>query len=149
MRELKVSAIREGTVIDHIPAENAFKVVDILDLEGHDNIVSLVTNLPSKKLGKKGIVKVGGKSLTEAEVNKISIVAPNATINIIKDYKVKKKETVKIPEEFNTVVKCSNPKCITNAEKVKTRFTVESKEPLKVRCHYCERTMKSPNIELL
>ena len=147
--KLKVSAIREGTVIDHIPAENVFKVVDILDLKKHDNIVSVATNLQSKTAGKKGIVKVGGKSLTEAEVNKISIIAPNATINIIKDYKVKKKETVKTPEEFNNVVKCSNPKCVTNAEKVKTRFTVENKEPLKVRCHYCERTAESPDIELL
>lgn len=147
--KLKVSAIREGTVIDHIPAENVFKVVDILDLENHDSIVSVATNLQSKTAGKKGIVKVGGKSLTEAEVNKISIVAPKATINIIKDYKVKKKEKVKLPEEFVGVLKCSNPKCITNAETVKTKFTVESKEPLKVRCYHCERTMKSPNIELL
>lgn len=147
--KLKVNAIREGTVIDHIPAENVFKVVDILGLKSHDNIVSVATNLPSKKLRKKGIVKVGGKSLTEAEVNKIAVVAPKATINIIKDYKVKKKESVKTPEEFIDVIKCSNPKCITNTEKVKTKFSVERKDPLKARCHYCERTFESADIELL
>jgi aspartate carbamoyltransferase regulatory subunit len=97
---------------------------------------------------KKGIVKVGGKFLTEAEVDKISIIAPRATINIIKDFKVKKKEKVKTPEEFIDVIKCSNPKCVTNTEKVKTKFSVEKKDPLKVRCLYCERSFDS-DIELL
>lgn len=148
--KLKVSAIKEGTVIDHIPAEGVFKVVDILDLKNHDNIVSVAANLQSKTAsGKKGIVKVGGKSLTEAEVNMISVIAPNATINIIKDFKVKKKEKVKLPEEFIGVIKCSNPRCITNVERVTTKFSIEKQNPLKVRCHYCERSVESPDIEVL
>lgn len=145
----KISTIREGTVIDHIPPENVFKVVDILNLKKHDNVVSVATNLTSKKMGRKGIVKVGGKSLTEDEVSKILIVAPNATISIIKDYKVKKKEQVKVPDEFVGVIKCSNPDCITNSDKVETIFNVEGKNPLKARCHYCERSIESPDIELL
>ena len=116
--KLQVSAIKEGTVIDHIPIKNVFKVIDILNLKEHEEVVSVAANLPSKKLGKKGMVKIGGKSLSDSEVSKISVIAPRATINIIKDYKVKKKMNVKLPEEFVDVIKCSNPKCITNSESV-------------------------------
>ena len=94
-KELKVGAIREGTVIDHIPTNSTFAVADILDLKNYDNIVSIATNLPSKRTGKKGIVKVGGKFLTKDEVNKIALVAPKATVNIIKDYEVKQKIKVR------------------------------------------------------
>ena len=90
-KELKISAIEEGTVIDHIPTDATFKVVDILDLENHNGIVSIATNLQSKSIGKKGIVKVGGKSLTQEEVNKIAIVAPDATVNLIKIMKSRKR----------------------------------------------------------
>jgi len=138
-KELKVSAIKEGTAIDHIPTESTFAVVDILDLQHHNNIVSIATNLPSKD-GKKGIVKVGGKFLTKDEVNKIALVAPRATVNIIKNYDVKKKIKVNVPEFVGKIIKCSNPKCVTNMEKgVTTKFYVLSKSPLKVRCYYCER----------
>ncbi len=149
MKELKVSAIKEGTVIDHIPSENVFKVVDILNLKEHDGVVSVAANLTSKTVGKKGIVKVGGKSLSEDEVSKISIVAPKATINIIKEFQVKKKEKVKIPEKFVGVIICSNPNCITNKENVKTSFSVENDDPIRVRCAHCERTMESPNIDVI
>ena len=77
-KELSVSAIKEGTVIDHIPSDVTLKVADILDLEGIKSIISIATNLDSKTMGKKGIIKVGGKSLTQDEVNKIAIVAPDA-----------------------------------------------------------------------
>src|SRR3989338_64028 len=95
-KELKISAIEEGTVIDHIPTDAAFKVVEILDLENHKGVVSIATNLQSKSIGKKGIVKVGGKGLTQEEVNKIAIVAPEATVNIIKNYDVKEKIKVNV-----------------------------------------------------
>ena len=147
--KLQVSAIKEGTVIDHIPIKNVFKVIDILNLKEHEEVVSVAANLPSKKLGKKGMVKIGGKSLSDSEVSKISVIAPRATINIIKDYKVKKKMKVKLPEEFVDVIKCSNPKCITNAESVGTKFSIEKENPLKVRCLYCERSVESPDIEVL
>ena len=148
-RELKISAIDEGTVIDHIPTDATFKVVEILDLENHKGIVSIATNLQSKSIGKKGIVKVGGKSLTQEEVNKIAIVAPNATVNIIKNYNVKEKIKVKSPDVVDNVVKCSNPLCITNNEQVSTKFYLVKKDPLKLKCHYCERNMGKEDIEII
>ncbi len=148
-RELKISAIEEGTVIDHIPTDATFKVVEILDLENHNGVVSIATNLQSKKIGKKGIIKVGGKSLTQNEVNKIAIVAPDATVNLIKNYNVKEKIKVKTPDVIDNVVKCSNPVCITNNEQVLTKFYVVKKDPLKIRCHYCERSMGKEDIEII
>lgn len=148
-RELKISAIEEGTVIDHIPTDAAFKVVEILDLENQKGIVSIATNLQSKSIGKKGIIKVGGKSLTQDEVNKIAIVAPDATVNIIKNYGVREKIKVKTPEIIDNVVKCSNPVCITNNEQVPTKFYVVKKDPLKIKCHYCERSMGKDDIEII
>ena len=148
-RELKISAIEDGTVIDHIPTDATFKVVEILNLENHKGIVSIATNLQSKRISKKGIVKVGGKSLTQEEVNKIAIVAPDATVNIIKNYEVKEKIKVKIPDVIDNVVKCSNPVCITNNEQVATKFYVIKKEPLKIKCHYCERYMGKEDISII
>lgn len=148
-KELSVSAIKEGTVIDHIPSRNVFKVVDILNLKGHRNVISIATNLTSKKSGKKGIVKVGGKSLTKEEVDKIAIITPNATVNIIKNYEVKKKLKVSVPDKLENIIKCSNPNCITNNEKTDTKFIVVKKYPIKVKCHYCERLMDKEEIKLL
>ncbi|MFH0868394.1 MAG: aspartate carbamoyltransferase regulatory subunit [Candidatus Woesearchaeota archaeon] len=148
-KELSVSAIKDGTVIDHIPNNVTLKVVDILDLKGIRSIISIVTNLTSKTMGKKGIVKIGGKNLTKEEVDKIALIAPNATVNIIKDYDVKEKIKVAIPPIINKIIKCSNPNCITNNEKVTTKFYVLSKNPLRVRCHYCERNMNKEDILLL
>lgn len=142
MKELKISAIREGTVIDHVPMKNTFKLAEILSLDKHDNIVSVATNLPSKKMGKKGIIKVGGKELTKDELNKVSLLAPDATVSIIKDFEVKDKFKIELTKNISKIIKCSNPKCITNVEDVPTKFTMENKEPLKVRCEYCERVMK-------
>ncbi|MEK6943451.1 MAG: aspartate carbamoyltransferase regulatory subunit [Nanoarchaeota archaeon] len=147
-RELKISAIEEGTVIDHIPADATFKVVEILKLNEIKGVVSIATNLQSKSLGKKGIVKVAGKSLTQEEVNKIAIVAPDATVNIIKSYNVKEKIKVKTPEMLDNVIKCSSPVCITNHEQVPTKFYVVKKDPLLIKCHYCERMMTKDDIEI-
>ena len=148
-RELKINAIEEGTVIDHIPTDATFKVVEILDLENNKGVVSIATNLQSKSIGKKGIVKVGGKSLTQEEVNKIAIVAPDATVNLIKNYDVREKIKVKTPDVIDNVVKCSNPVCVTNNEQVSTKFYVVKKDPLKIKCHYCERSMGKGDIEII
>ncbi|MBW2975328.1 aspartate carbamoyltransferase regulatory subunit [Candidatus Woesearchaeota archaeon] len=148
-KELRISAIKEGTVIDHIPAQATFKVVEILNLAKNKDIVSVATNLKSKALEKKGIVKVGGKELTKKEVDEIAIVAPQATINIIKDYDVIKKSNVELPAEFDNIIRCSNPVCITNNEKVKTLFHVVNKAPLEIKCHHCERVMGVDDIILI
>ena len=149
MKELKISAIREGTVIDHIPAKNAFKVVEILDLTKHENVTSIATNLQSKRMGLKGIVKIGGKELNQQEVNKVALIAPDATVSIIKDYNITKKFDLKTPDKVIGIIKCSNPKCITNADEVTTRFEIIHKKPLEARCDYCERVMKEDELILL
>jgi aspartate carbamoyltransferase regulatory subunit len=148
-KELSISAIREGTVIDHIPAERTVKVADILKLQGHKGIISIVSNLKSKSLGKKGIVKVGGKDLTQEEVDKIAIIAPNATVNIIGNFEVKKKLKVTVPKVLENIVKCPNPECITNHESTGTRFFVTCIDPFGAKCEYCERIFEREDITLL
>ena len=148
-KELTISAIKDGTVIDHIPSDATFKVAKILDLAGVTGIISVATNLSSKIMGKKGIIKVSDKSLTKDEADKIALIAPNATVNIIKDYDVKQKIKVEIPPIINKIIKCSNPNCITNNEEISTKFYVLRKEPLRVKCHYCERNMEKEDITLL
>jgi len=148
-KELSISAIKDGTVIDHIPSNVTLKVADILNLDNITSTISIAANLPSKKMGKKGIVKIGGKLLTQEEVNKIAVIAPQATVNIIENYGIKKKLKVSIPNLIEKIIKCSNPNCITNNEKVETKFYVLNKSPLKVKCHYCERAMNKEDIVLL
>jgi aspartate carbamoyltransferase regulatory subunit len=138
--ELKVTAIKNGTVIDHIPAKDLFKVIKILKLEKVDNQVTFGTNLDSKKLGKKAIIKVSDKFFQDSEIDKIALIAPNANLNIIRDYKVDEKRTVELPETIKGICKCMNPKCITNAEPMQTKFTVVSKEPPALKCFYCGKT---------
>jgi aspartate carbamoyltransferase regulatory subunit len=149
MKELKISAIENGTVIDHIPADETFNVAEILDLEGIENIISIATNLKSKRLGKKGIIKIGGKILSKEETDKIAVIAPTATINIIKGYKVISKEKVRLPARIDKVVRCFNPNCITNKDAVATKFTVIKENPLRLRCEYCERVMKREDVKLI
>ena len=148
MKELTISAIKEGTVIDHVPAEWAFDIIDVLDLDEMKNTVSIANNLKSRKMGKKCIVKIAGKFLTPEEVNKIAIIAPNATMSIIKDYKVKKKIQLSLPEKVEKIIKCPNPKCITNNEDIKTKFYVLGENPVKLKCHYCERGFDAKEAEI-
>lgn len=141
MKELKVSAINKGTVIDHIPSGKGLKVLEILNLP-KDNTILVAINVKSRKLGKKDIIKVEGKILSEDEVNKIALIAPTATVNIIDKWEVVDKKKVEVPDEIVGIIKCANPNCITNYEEVKPKFKVISKKPLKLKCHYCERTME-------
>ncbi|MCD4729250.1 MAG: aspartate carbamoyltransferase regulatory subunit [Bacteroidales bacterium] len=148
-KELKVSAIENGTVIDHIPAQSVFQVINILNLDKIPNQIMVGTNLESKKLGKKGIIKVSSKYFESEEINKIALVAPSATLIVIKDYTVVYKAKVEIPENINRIVKCINPNCITNHEQVTTKFSVIEKEDLRLLCHYCEKVTKKENIKFL
>ncbi|MBD3164652.1 aspartate carbamoyltransferase regulatory subunit [Candidatus Woesearchaeota archaeon] len=147
-REIKIPAIKDGTVIDHIPSRITFKIMRLIDPQEYNHTINLALNLNSKKMGKKGIIKLSSRKLTQDEVNKISILAPNATVSIIRDYAVKKKIEVKIPRLIEKIVRCSNPNCITNAEDVRTRFSLVSKEPFSIRCNYCERAMSRDDIKL-
>lgn len=148
MRQLPVSAIRDGTVIDQIDSKSTFSVSEILSLQDEDQVLLVGINLSSKKLGKKGIIKIGGKFLTQEEVNKIALIAPDATLNIIKDYEVVKKIKVELSDTVESIVKCFNPNCISNHQIIRNKFHVVSKSPVKLRCHYCERLMVAKDIEL-
>lgn len=138
-KQLQVSAIINGTVIDHIPADSLFKVITILGLDKIPNQITFGTNLDSRKLGKKAIIKVAEKFFEDDEINKISLVAPDVKLNIIKNYDVVEKREVLIPDEVVGIVKCFNPKCISNNESLTTRFKVEDKKELALKCHYCEK----------
>jgi aspartate carbamoyltransferase regulatory subunit len=139
-KELKIPLIKNGTVIDHITAGNAIKVLHILKIpSGDSSVVSVAINVRSK-FGLKDIVKVENRELATSEVDKIALIAPKATINIIRNYKVAKKHRVKLPDEVIGIVKCSNPTCVSNSkEPIKSRFKVIKKDPLVLRCYYCER----------
>jgi len=140
MKELKVTPIKNGTVIDHIPPGLALLVLHVLKIpEATSSAVSVAMNVKSK-MGKKDIVKIENRELDNMEVNKISLIAPKATINIIRDYEVVKKNRVQLPNEIVGIVKCSNPTCISNSrEPVESRFIVVSKDPPHIKCYYCER----------
>ena len=148
-KKLNVSAIENGTVIDHIPADNFYQVLRILNLEKNDYTVFGGTNLDSKKMGKKGIIKVSDKFFEAEEINKIALAAPHATLIIIKDYKIIDKKNVEIPDNINKIVKCFNPNSITNNQKIITKFKVISKENLKLHCHYCEKITSKNNIKFI
>ena len=148
-RTLSVSAIKAGTVIDHVPASALFKVVSILNLDKLDTMITIGNNLGSDKLGKKGIIKLSKVFFADDEVNKIALVAPCAKLNIIRDFEVVEKRVVEIPDEIVGIAKCVNPKCITNNEEVTTRFEVVSKSEVKLKCHYCEKITNQGNIEIL
>jgi len=148
-KQLSVRAIKDGTVIDHIPAPALFKVVSILKLDTLDTMITIGNSLGSNKLGKKGIIKLSNVFFKDAEINKIALVAPCAKLNIIKEYDVVEKKVVEIPDEIVGLVKCVNPKCITNNEKVNTRFEVVSKSEVKLKCHYCEKITDQDNIEII
>ena len=138
-KALQVSAIKDGTVIDHIPAERLFDVINILELFNSQEMITFGTNLDSKQLGKKGIIKVANRFFQGEEIDKIALIAPHAKLNIIKNYEVIEKRVVEIPQEIVSIAKCFNPKCITNHENIKTSFLVISQNPIELKCRYCEK----------
>jgi aspartate carbamoyltransferase regulatory subunit len=147
--KLEVSAIENGTVIDHIPANVLFKVITILNLDKIDKQITFGTNLISKKLGKKAVIKLSDTFFIDKEINKIALVAPEAKLNIIRNYSVVEKKIVEVPEEIIGIAKCMNPKCITNNEKITTRFNVVSKKDVKLKCRYCEKITDQAHMEIV
>ena len=139
-KELKVSALENGTVLDHIPAENVYRALDILGLKGISNQITIGINLNSKLFGKKGIIKIADRFFEDDELNKLALIAPHATVNIIRNFKVVEKKKLTMPEEIEGIAKCMNPKCITDHQPVKTRFAViEEGNEISLLCHYCEK----------
>lgn len=149
-KELKVSAIKNGTVLDHIPASQLFKVINILNLNSCKNQITFGTNLDSKMLGKKAIIKIADWYFRDEEINKIALVAPMAKINIIKDFNVVEKRIISVPGEIVGIAKCFNPKCITNHQPITTRFkTVSDQAQLKLQCHFCEKMTDINNLTII
>lgn len=147
-KELQVRALENGTVIDHIPSDKLFKVVSLLKLDGLKDRITIGNNLSSKQMGTKGIIKVADRYYAEEEVNRIALIAPMAKINIIKNFEVIEKKVLSLPDSFTGLVKCPNPKCITNNEPMKTRFETISNEPVILKCLYCEREVREEDIVL-
>ena len=148
MIERKIPAIKEGSVIDHIPSRDTFRIIRVLDPQEFIHPISVTLNLDSQKIGKKGVIKIDNRFLTQDEVNKIAILAPNATVSIIKNYVIQEKIKVKIPSELEGIINCSNPTCITNKEKTSSHFKVIREDPLEVKCFYCERVYGKDEFEL-
>lgn len=148
-KELQVAALENGTVIDHIPSDKVFTVVSLLDLQNTDGNITIGNNFESKKLGKKGIIKVADRFFTDEEVSRLSVVAPNIKLNIVRHYEVVEKKQIVMPDELKGIVKCNNPKCITNNEPMQTWFHVVDKELGILKCHYCEKEQQKDNIKLI
>ena len=146
---LQVSALCNGTVIDHIPADKLFAVVNLLDIPAMSNNVTIGYNLESKKLGKKGLIKISDRFFTDDEINKISVVAPNVVLNTIRDYNVVEKREVKMPDEIHNIIKCNNLNCITNNEPMETHFYVANRDTHTLKCCYCEKEVSLDDIKLL
>ncbi len=144
-----VTAIENGTVIDHIPAEKTYEVLQLLHLNELTTPVTVGCNLRSKKIGRKGIIKVADKFFTDEEISRLSVLAPNVVLNIIKGYEVVEKKTVTTPDHLRGIVKCNNPKCITNNEPMDTLFHIVDKERGTLKCHYCEKEQDITKVQLL
>ncbi len=148
-KELKVAALRNGTVIDHIPADKLYKVVSILHLNECAQQITIGNNLDSAKIGKKGIIKISDRVFAQVETNKIALIAPNAKINIIRDFVVVEKRALCLPKDIHEIVQCANPNCITNNQPVKTHFHVVTLGgEVILKCHYCEREVKREDAKI-
>ncbi|MDR0912681.1 MAG: aspartate carbamoyltransferase regulatory subunit [Methanobrevibacter sp.] len=146
--EMKVEAIKNGTVIDHITANKSLYVLKILGLPSEDINVTIAMNVSSKAGGKKDIVKIENRELDSSELDQISLIAPDATINIIRDYNVVAKDKVRFMKELKSIIECTNPKCITNTdEPIESKFYLIKTSPILLRCHYCERIISAEDID--
>ncbi|MFW9960112.1 MAG: aspartate carbamoyltransferase regulatory subunit [Candidatus Thorarchaeota archaeon] len=147
--KIRIVKIVDGTVIDHIRAGNALEVLKILGITGKNgNVVTLAMNISSSRIEKKDIVKVENRSLDPAEVARIALVAPEATINLIEDSKVIKKTRVELPETITGIIRCPNERCVTNKERepIQTKYQVVSRKPIKLKCLYCWTLIDEPDI---
>lgn len=148
--ELKIKAIENGTVIDHITANKSLHILKILNLPNEETQnVTIAMNVNSSEIGRKDILKIENRELDSSELNQIALIAPKATINIIRDFEPVKKDKIILPDEIKSLISCTNSKCITNNvnEPIVPKFNVITKNPPQVRCHYCGRLIKSEDID--
>ena len=146
-KELSVSALENGTVLDHIPAENVYKALDLLNLKGVKSQITIGINLASKLYGKKGIIKIADKFFEDEELNRLALIAPKATVNVIRDFKVVEKKKLSMPKEVRSIAKCRNPKCVTNHQPIQTRFaTIDNGNDILLLCHFCEKITNTKEV---
>ncbi len=138
-KTLKVQKIEEGTVIDHIEGGKAWEVIKLLGLDDYPATVTVLSRVNSKSKGKKDIIKIEGSELDKDDLDRVALVSPHASVNVIAGCGIKKKYNVEIPDSVKGILKCTNPNCVTHSEAVLGQFKVESKDPLRLRCIYCER----------
>jgi aspartate carbamoyltransferase regulatory subunit len=143
-----VAKLRSGTVIDHLPAGSALRCLALLGIP-EQGVVTVGLNLPSRRVRYKDILKMEGRVLTAAELSRIALLGPRATVVFIEDYAVVRKVRLELPTVIDDVVRCPNPSCITNHDAVTPRARVESSDPVRLRCHYCERRIRSDEVEFL
>ncbi|MDR0955208.1 MAG: aspartate carbamoyltransferase regulatory subunit [Rikenellaceae bacterium] len=149
-KQMKVKAIENGTTIDHIPSDSLFKIIAILDLDKVKEPITFGTNLESRRMSTKAIIKIDNHYLADEQIDKIAFVAPAARVNTIRDYQVVEKRNVEVPDRIAGIVKCVNPACITNHERIKTRFDVIKKgEKINLKCCYCEKITTQNNMEII
>ena len=148
-QELMVAAIENGTVIDHIPCNKLFEVITLLGLQDMTSTVMIGYNLVSEKMGHKSLIKIANRYFSDDELNRLAVVAPNVNLSIIKNFDVVEKRQVVMPNPIVGVVKCANPKCITNNEPMLTRFAISEKKKGLIRCHYCGKEQALDNVKLV
>ena len=141
--EIRIKPIQKGTVIDHLNQGAAYKIIEVLDLT--DYTVTAAMNVESRKMGKKDIIFIEGKELNETELEKIALIGKGATVNTIKGQGKNKKFQLDYPKKVEGIIKCINPKCITNEEKIPGKFKISTK-PLMCKCDYCETRMNENEI---
>ncbi len=147
-KTLSVSAIKDGTVIDHIPSGNAIAIQQLLKLLASKHRISIGLHLNSQSMGYKDLIKIEDRFLTPKETHDIAVFAPHATINIIKNYKVASKITAQLPKMIKRILICPNSRCITNSENVETHFLIEEhKQAVILRCHFCEKRFERKEIK--
>ena len=142
----RVSKLKQGTVLDHLRAGTALRALRVLNLTPGQT-VTIGMNLNSKALGKKDIIKIDSYELNEDQAAKVALISPDASLAIIRDYKVVEKHALKAPVTFRGLIKCPNPNCIVHAERIRGSFVVERYDPVTVRCEYCERSITADGFE--
>ena len=148
--DLIVRRIKDGTVIDHINEGKGLNVLEALEIDGsHGNVITIALNMPSGKLKKKDMIKVEGRFLEDSDTNKLAVIAPSSTVNIIKDYKLVEKRRVSLPNQIEQIFRCSNPDCITNSqEHIESTMEVMDKDNLVLKCRYCGRILDVNDLKI-
>ncbi len=145
-KEMQVAAIENGTVIDHIPSNKVFQVVSLLHLDEVTSPVTIGVNFSSKVMGCKGIIKIADRFFTDAELNQLAVICQDMTLCVIRDYEIVEKKRITLPGELAGIVRCNNPKCITNNEPMRTRFSVAGQT---LKCHYCNNVIELNEVNLI